>query len=55
MAERVLGSEHPDALTTRHSLAYWIGEAGDAAAARDQFEALLPELERVSARATRTP
>ena len=31
----------------RHDLAYWTGEAGDPAAARDQFAALLPVRERV--------
>ena len=45
--ERVLGPEHPDTLTTRANLACWTGEAGDAAAARDQFAALLPVRERV--------
>ncbi len=41
------GPEHPDALNARASLARWSGEAGDAAAARDQFAALLPIEERV--------
>ena len=27
--ERVLGTEHPDTLTTRGNLAYWTREAGD--------------------------
>jgi Tetratricopeptide repeat len=36
------GPEHPDTLTARGRLAYWTGEAGDAAGARDQFAALLP-------------
>ena len=45
--ERVLGPEHPDTLTTRHNLAYWTGEAGDAAEARDQFAALLLISERI--------
>ncbi len=45
--ERVLGAEHPDTLTTRANLAYWTGQAGDAAAARDQFAALLPLRERI--------
>ena len=31
MFDRVLGPEHPRTLTTRHELAYWTGEAGDAA------------------------
>ena len=30
------------------NLAYWTGEAGDAAGARDQYAALLPVCERVS-------
>jgi len=34
--ERVLGADHPDTLGTRHSLAHWTGQAGDAVAARDQ-------------------
>jgi hypothetical protein len=42
------GPEHPDTLAARASLAYWAGEAGDAAAARDQLAALLPVRERVS-------
>ena len=45
--ERVLGTEHPDTLIARHELAYWTGEAGDAAGARDQFADLLPIRERV--------
>ncbi len=40
--------EHPATLAARHSLARWTGEAGEAAAARDQFAALLPIRERVS-------
>jgi len=43
----VLGAEHPGTLTARGSLAYWTGEAGDAAGARDQFAALLPVREQV--------
>jgi hypothetical protein len=31
----------------RANLAYWAGMAGDAAAARDQFAALLPVLDRI--------
>jgi len=45
--ERVSGAEHPETLTARGSLAFWTGEAGDAAGARDQFAALLPVIERV--------
>jgi Tetratricopeptide repeat len=41
------GPEHPDTLAARHNLAYWAGQAGDAAGARDQFAALLPLFERV--------
>ena len=41
------GPEHPGALATRSELAYSVGQAGDAAAARDQFAALLPVSERV--------
>ena len=41
------GPEHPGALATRSELAYSAGQAGDAAAARDQFAALLPAAERV--------
>ena len=55
MRERVLGPEHPDTLTARASLARWTGQAGDPAAARDQFAELLPVRERVSAPSTRTP
>ena len=46
--EQVLGAEHPDTLITRGNLARWTGEAGDPAAARDQFAALVPVRERVS-------
>ena len=41
------GAEHQDTLTTRGNLAYWTGEAGDPAAARDLFAALVPVRERV--------
>ena len=41
------GPEHPFTLTARHELARLIGQAGDAAAARDQLAALLPIRERV--------
>ena len=47
MRKRVSGAEHPTTLVDRHNLAYWTGVAGDPAAARDQFAALLPVLERV--------
>jgi hypothetical protein len=45
---RVLGAEHPAALTARSNPAHWTGEAGNPAAARDQYAALLPVWERVS-------
>jgi hypothetical protein len=41
------GPEHRDTLGARGNLADWIGEAGDAAGARDQYAALLPIRERV--------
>jgi uncharacterized protein DUF4062/tetratricopeptide repeat protein len=41
------GPEHRDTLAARARLARWTGEAGDAAAARDPFAALLPVEERV--------
>ena len=41
------GAEHPSTLPTRASLAFWTGQAGDAAGARDQYAALLPIEERV--------
>jgi hypothetical protein len=40
------GAEHPDTLTTRQQFAYWTGEAGDPARARDLLTALLPDTER---------
>jgi hypothetical protein len=43
-----LGPEHPDTLSARANLAHWTGEAGDPAAARDAYAALLPIRERVS-------
>ena len=41
------GPEHPQTLNARATLAYWAGEAGNAAGARDQFAGLLPIIERV--------
>jgi hypothetical protein len=41
------GPEHPGTLDARADLAFWTGEAGDAAGARDQCAALLPIYERV--------
>ena len=46
-ADGAYGSEHRDTLVARANLAYWTGEAGDAAEARDQFAVLLPIEERV--------
>jgi hypothetical protein len=45
--ERILGSDHPDTLATRHNVARWTGETGDATGARDQLTALLPVIDRV--------
>ena len=42
------GAEHPRTLTARHNFAHWTGMAGNPAAARDLFAALLPVRERVS-------
>ena len=39
--------DHPRTLTARADLAYCTGAAGDATAARDQYAALLPIIERV--------
>jgi hypothetical protein len=44
------GPEHRDTLATRRELAYWTGQAGDAAGARDQYAALLPIRQRVLGR-----
>ena len=41
------GPEHPETLAVWKELAYWTGEAGDAAAARDELAALVPVCERV--------
>ena len=43
-----LGPEHPDTLDNRANLARCTGLAGDPAAARDAYAALLPIRERVS-------
>ena len=45
--QAVLGPDHRVTLGARASRAYYTGEAGDAAGARDQFAALLPVVERV--------
>jgi Tetratricopeptide repeat len=41
------GTDDPTTLTARTSLAFWTGQAGNPAAARDQYAALLPLIERV--------
>jgi uncharacterized protein DUF4062/tetratricopeptide repeat protein len=41
------GPEHPDTLSARDTFAYFTGEAGDAAGARDRHAALLPIREQV--------
>jgi hypothetical protein len=41
------GPEHPNTINARDNLAAWTGEAGEAAAARDQFAVLLPIREKV--------
>jgi len=43
----VLGSDHPDTLTTRSNLAGWLGEAGDLTGAVTAFEQLLTDRLRV--------
>lgn len=45
--DATLGPDHPDTLTARSDLAELTGDAGDAAAARDQLTMLLPAIERV--------
>jgi hypothetical protein len=44
----VSGPKDPNTLAAGVNLAYWTGEAGDPAGARDQYAALLPVHERVS-------
>ncbi|MGH3976067.1 MAG: tetratricopeptide repeat protein, partial [Pseudonocardiaceae bacterium] len=46
-ASETLGPDHPYTLTTRHSLAYWRGKAGDPAGAATAFEQLLADCLRV--------
>ena len=41
------GAEHRDTLAAYDEFAHWVGQAGDAAGARDQYAALLPIAERV--------
>ncbi|MFI7447474.1 tetratricopeptide repeat protein [Nonomuraea sp. NPDC049714] len=42
-----LGVEHPRTLTVQYDLAYWMGQAGGAASAREGFAELLPVRGRV--------
>jgi hypothetical protein len=44
---RVLGPDHRDTVASRLLLAYWTGQAGDTAAARDLFEQLAADQARV--------
>ncbi|PPK69795.1 tetratricopeptide repeat protein [Actinokineospora auranticolor] len=46
-ATRHLGPDHPDTLITRHDLAYWHIQAGDAGRALAELDNLLPDLIRV--------
>ena len=48
--ESKLGPDHPDTLTTRHNIAFWTGEVGDAREALRLFPELLPDRERVLGR-----
>jgi Tetratricopeptide repeat len=41
------GAEDPETLTARTSLAFWTGQAGDPAAARDQYARLVPLIQKV--------
>jgi hypothetical protein len=45
--DNAYGPEHRSTLAARASFAYWMGEAGDAAGAREEYTALLPIEERV--------
>jgi hypothetical protein len=47
MENDAYGAEHPNTLKARGNLAFWTGQAGDAAGARDQYAALLPIAEQV--------
>ncbi|MEF8713334.1 MAG: tetratricopeptide repeat protein [Accumulibacter sp.] len=43
----MLGNDHPDTLTTRNNVAGWTGQTGDARAALELYQALLPDQQRV--------
>ncbi|EPJ42212.1 hypothetical protein STAFG_0729 [Streptomyces afghaniensis 772] len=43
----MLGPDHPNTLSTRNNIAYWRGEAGDAAGAAAAYEEILADQERV--------
>jgi hypothetical protein len=45
--DQTYGPEDPDTLNVCGDLAFWTGQAGDAATAREQYAALLPVEERV--------
>jgi hypothetical protein len=42
-AKRLLGPDHPDAMTARHELALWLGQGGNASGAAAQYEGLLAD------------
>jgi hypothetical protein len=46
-AQKDLGPDHPDAHGTRHNIAIWTGQTGNAPEALRLFEALLPDQLRV--------
>ncbi|MGC1720598.1 MAG: NACHT domain-containing protein, partial [Isosphaeraceae bacterium] len=48
--ESKLGPGHPDTLTTRHNIASWTGEVGEAREALRLYRELLPDQERVLGR-----
>jgi tetratricopeptide (TPR) repeat protein len=45
--EGAFGPDHPDTLSTRHSIAFWTGKCGEPAEALRLFQALLPDRQRV--------
>ena len=44
---RILGSDHPDTLTTRSNLASWLGESGRVDDAITQYQTLLTDTIRI--------